>query len=135
MTNIEKAEESSIYNNETIDRDLEEITSAVDNELNENEGTEGKSAVKVVGMEMTESCEGGAKWSRPPTPLSRPPTPQNIYLPGSLPSQSQLLVSDSHTETLPSQDNAVVLTGKVTLSLIGLMEPVSYLNYFFINIS
>ncbi|XP_024086186.1 uncharacterized protein LOC106670478 isoform X3 [Cimex lectularius] len=80
----------------------------------------GKGVVKVLGMEMTESCEKGAKWSRPPTPLSRPTTPQNIYISGAVPSQSQLLVSDSHTETIPAEDHAVVLTGKVTLSLIGL---------------
>lgn len=88
---------------------------------------DGKSVVKVLGMEMTESCEHGGKWSRPATPLSRPSTPQNIFISGSLPSKSQLLVSDSLIETVPSQDDAVVLTGKVTLSLIGYSENVSIL--------
>lgn len=83
------------------------------------EDDSGKGSVKVLGMEMTESCEKGAKWSRPPTPLSRPTTPQNIYITGPLAPSSKLLVSDSHTETT-ADDNSVVLTGKVTLSLIGL---------------
>lgn len=72
-------------------------------------------------METTASCEGGKPWtgSRPTTPTSRsrptsrPPTPleretatiplpqdaQEIYLEGALPSQSQLLVSESETES------------------------------------
>lgn len=81
---------------------------------------------------MTESIEGGQRWSRPPTPISRSatpippiihiPEPQNIFLEGSLPSQSQLLVSQSETQTLPpnDDDSSVILSGKVTLSLIGL---------------
>nr|XP_014292265.1 uncharacterized protein LOC106691115 [Halyomorpha halys] len=94
-----------------------------DDEIKETEKSdEGKSVVKVLGMEMTESCEHGGKWSRPPTPLSRPSTPQNIFISGSLPSKSQLLVSDSLIETVPAQDDGVVLTGKVTLSLIGYSE-------------
>lgn len=91
-------------------------------ELLENGGADDESgkgsSVKVLGMEMTETPEKG-KWSRPPTPLSRPTTPQNIYITGRLTPTSKLLVSDSHTET-DTDDNAVVLTGKVTLSLIGL---------------
>ncbi|CAH1392875.1 unnamed protein product [Nezara viridula] len=94
-----------------------------EDEIKEAEkGDDEKSVVKVLGMEMTESCEHGGKWSRPPTPLSRPSTPQNIFISGSLPSKSQLLVSDSLIETIPAQDDAVVLTGKVTLSLIGYSE-------------
>ncbi|PNF40069.1 hypothetical protein B7P43_G11521 [Cryptotermes secundus] len=93
-------------------------------------------------MEMTASCEGGQRWSRPGTPIlavtshSRsgtpipPPTPepQSIYLEGALPSQSQLLVSESETqavavdpEDLASDTDApVILSGKMTLSLISL---------------
>lgn len=86
-------------------------------------------AVQVVGMEMTESVEGGQKWSRPSTPVTpRSVTPssppQNIYLEGSLPSQSHLLVSQSEIEKLSqdSDESPVILSGKVTLSLIGLDE-------------
>lgn len=87
-------------------------------------------AVQVVGMEMTESLEGRQKWSRPPTPVTPrsmtptipQPEPQNIYLEGSLPSQTQLLVSQSEIEKLSegSDESPVILAGKVTLSLIGL---------------
>jgi hypothetical protein len=102
----------------------------------------GKPKVQVLGMEMTASCEGGQRWSRPGTPIlavtshSRsgtpipPPTPepQAIYLEGALPSQSQLLVSESETqavavdpEDLASDTDApVILSGKMTLSLISL---------------
>ncbi|XP_044263312.1 uncharacterized protein LOC123010468 isoform X2 [Tribolium madens] len=87
--------------------------------------------VKVLGMEMTASCEGGKKWSRPgspvlptPSPLPPPepaPPPQEIYLEGALPAQSQLLVADSAIEPEPSsgENPAVVLSGKMTLSVIS----------------
>ncbi|PSN36076.1 hypothetical protein C0J52_06704 [Blattella germanica] len=91
-------------------------------------------------METTASCEGGQRWSRPGTPIlglashSRsntpvpPPTPepQSIYLEGALPSQSQLLVSDSETQAVAvdpeelDMDAPVILSGKMTLSLISL---------------
>lgn len=99
-----------------------------------DEGTQDPdgTSVKVLGMEMTASCEGGQKWSRPNTPLmpTTPvpppepvPPPQSIYLEGALPAQSQLLVSESATETeteVVNSDPAVVLSGKMTLSLISL---------------
>lgn len=80
---------------------------------------------------MTASCEGGQKWSRPstplvpttPTPAEPVPPPQSIYLEGALPAQSQLLVSESQTETeteVVNEDPAVVLSGKMTLSVISL---------------
>jgi hypothetical protein len=102
----------------------------------------GKPKVQVLGMEMTASCEGGQRWSRPGTPIlavashSRsgtpipPPTPepQSIYLEGALPSQSQLLVSESETQAVAvdpkdlasDADAPVILSGKMTLSLISL---------------
>lgn len=90
-------------------------------------------SVKVLGMEMTASCEGGQKWSRPGTPLvgTTPPPPAEptppphaIYLEGALPAQSQLLVAESATEAetaeINNADPAVVLSGKMTLSVISL---------------
>lgn len=90
---------------------------------------DGKAVVQVVGIEMTESCEKGQKWSRPPTPTARSvtptvisvPEPQNIFIEGALPSQSQLLVTQSETQRLPpeNENSSIILAGKVTLSLIG----------------
>lgn len=87
-------------------------------------------SVKVLGMETMASCEGGQKWNRPDSPVTPvvPPAhvteepPQEIYLEGALPAQSKLLVADSATETQPNEaasDPAVVLAGKMTLSVIS----------------
>lgn len=92
-----------------------------------------------MGVETVAECEGGQKWSRPASPslgvggqskgtgglLQEEPEPQNIFLEGSLPMQSQLLVTDSKTQTLTlsAEDDPeppVILSGKVTLSLISL---------------
>nr|CAD7446381.1 unnamed protein product [Timema bartmani] len=78
--------------------------------------------VQVVNMETTAS---GQRWSRPSTPVSRSTTPlplTAIFLEGALPSQSQLLVADSRTQQEPGLggDDPVVLSGKMTLSLISL---------------
>lgn len=85
-----------------------------------------------MGVELTASCESGKKWSRPNTPLvqstppppqEKMPEPQNIYLEGTLPAKTKLLVSDSATETEVGEVNdedAVILSGKMTLSLINL---------------
>lgn len=50
-----------------------------------------QTSVKVLGMEMTASCEGGEKWNRPDSPVKPPiqspspvpeEPPQEIYLEG-----------------------------------------------------
>ncbi|XP_073813956.1 RIC3 acetylcholine receptor chaperone isoform X2 [Musca autumnalis] len=97
--------------------------------------------VSVLGMEVTASCEGGHKWSRrPPTPVlslhhehskseDEKPEPQSIYLEGSLAHDSQILVSDSEIKQEEiydaelngsAEEPAVVLSSKMTLSLINL---------------
>ncbi|XP_076658140.1 RIC3 acetylcholine receptor chaperone isoform X3 [Halictus rubicundus] len=90
---------------------------------------ENSPTVKVMGMEMTASCEG--KGSRPTTPIipvapshvgreKTPPKP--IYLEGALPPQCELLVTDSETQAQKTEEDAeapVVLSGKMTLSLIS----------------
>uniref|UniRef100_A0A6M2DZI6 Putative patellin-5 isoform x5 n=1 Tax=Xenopsylla cheopis TaxID=163159 RepID=A0A6M2DZI6_XENCH len=102
-----------------------------------DEDKEDKPTVKILGMETTARCEGGQKWSRPSSPIPLPArvpqeaeetlVPQSIFLEGTLPHQSQLLVAESetHTETLPEQNDApddppVILSGKMTLSVINL---------------
>ncbi|KAK0090400.1 hypothetical protein PV325_000682 [Microctonus aethiopoides] len=103
------------------------IENNIHDELDESSPT-----VKIMGMETTASCEGGQKISRPTTPIiphshsnvereKTPPKP--IYLEGALPSQCELLVTDSETQAENIQedaDAAVVLSGKMTLSLISL---------------
>ncbi|KAJ8934957.1 hypothetical protein NQ318_007196 [Aromia moschata] len=104
----------------------------VDQEIESRPPEEDQPTVKVLGMEMTASCEGGKKWSRPDSPVlpaSAPPAPepteppQEIFLEGALPPLSHLLVADSATEaqkTTSEEDPAVVLAGKMTLSVISL---------------
>ncbi|XP_019768887.2 uncharacterized protein LOC109543553 isoform X5 [Dendroctonus ponderosae] len=97
---------------------------------------EEQSSVTVLGMETRASCENGGKWSRPDSPVihsSEPavaidhsPSPQQIFLEGSLPPQSQILVADSATEAQTDADDnsSVILAGKMTLSVISLdSEP------------
>ncbi|XP_064543131.1 resistance to inhibitors of cholinesterase protein 3 isoform X19 [Drosophila montana] len=95
----------------------------------------------VLGMEVTASCEGGQRWTgRPPTPVFRAnsehskleenlPEPQSIYLEGALAHDSQILVADSQTRREEvydselngsSEEPAVILSSKMTLSLINL---------------
>lgn len=138
---IRSDESQASTQEETKDENVKEIESPTEDKVDDCEveetidtsQTKG-SVVKVVGYEMTESSSTGGKYSRPPTPLSRPPTPasrpispQPLYLPNLLPPQSQLLVSQEETQTLPSEDSEepVVLSAKVTLSLIGLPEQES----------
>ncbi|XP_055687875.1 resistance to inhibitors of cholinesterase protein 3 isoform X10 [Lutzomyia longipalpis] len=103
-----------------------------------------RATVKVLGMEMTASCQGGQKWSgRPPTPVfssqfhphsppsedaEESPEPQSIFLQGALPHESQILVADSavteeNIETDDEENGAIVLSSKMTLSLISLDPP------------
>lgn len=126
-------QEKEVVKEKEEEKETKKVEEQVDEGVEEGEVKSGGGVeVQVVGMEMTESVEGGQKWSRPPTPLTPrsttptipQPEPQSIYLEGSLPSQSQLLVSQSETERL-SQENdesPVILAGKVTLSLIGLSD-------------
>lgn len=51
-----------------------------------------QTSVKVLGMEMTASCEGGQKWTRPDSPVTPvahsipipEEPPQEIYLEGTI---------------------------------------------------
>ncbi|XP_072751345.1 uncharacterized protein Ric-3 isoform X5 [Anoplolepis gracilipes] len=117
-----------------VDRGSKEDTTVPESHSKEDEeldAVEQSPTVKVMGMEMTASCESGQKCSRPTTPIipvssnvereKTPPKP--IYLEGSLPPQCELLVTDSETQAEKSEDDddaPVVLSGKMTLSLISL---------------
>lgn len=88
-------------------------------------------------MEVTSSCEGGKKWdpanriqpvAKPhPDDLIETVEAQEIYLEGTLPHESQILVSDSE-ERVEEESNdegaAIILSSKMTLSLISL-DPVN----------
>lgn len=79
--------------------------------------------IKVVGMELNESCENGQPWkqSQPPPvskPAAVPETPQEILLTGNVPVNSEILVSDAHTENVVT-DSSVILESKVTLNVIS----------------
>lgn len=136
-----KSNNSLIFQAEATEKPVEESTQLdqeatakqVDNKESEMK-VEGPS-VRVIGVETRAQAEGGGEWqlspsatlglshSRPTTPIPPEPEPHNIFLKGSLPSQSQLLVEDAATELLKStpQDPArsVILSGKMTLSLIS----------------
>ncbi|CAH0754749.1 unnamed protein product [Bemisia tabaci] len=72
-----------------------------------------KGAVKVVNIEMTESLTGGNRWSDSltprnrspsPIPMTNPPVPEpiEIYLTGSVPTESKLLEAEKLSNLNPS---------------------------------
>nr|XP_018916748.1 PREDICTED: microtubule-associated protein 1B-like isoform X3 [Bemisia tabaci] len=72
-----------------------------------------KGAVKVVNIEMTESLTGGNRWSDSltprnrspsPIPVTNPPVPEpiEIYLTGSVPTESKLLEAEKLSNLNPS---------------------------------
>ncbi|XP_043799301.1 uncharacterized protein LOC122718380 isoform X1 [Apis laboriosa] len=103
------------------------------------ENIEHSPTIKVMGMEMTASCEN--KGSRPTTPIipispshiereKTPPKP--IYLEGALPPQCELLVTDSETQAQKAEEDVeapIVLSGKMTLSLISLDQNTAVRKY------
>ncbi|KAJ8678811.1 hypothetical protein QAD02_014598 [Eretmocerus hayati] len=129
----ESKEMSSL--DESIDENVE-----VDKELEEYHET--SPTVKVVNMEMTASCEGGQMRSRPTTPVLLTPLghveerekspPISIYLEGALPSQCELLVTDSKIQEIQEEENLevpIILSGKMTLSLISLDQVAALRKY------
>lgn len=117
------------------------VQNSYSKEDQEVENIEQSPTVKVMGMEMTASCEGGQKCSRPTTPIIPPPSshterektpPVPIYLEGALPSQCELLVTDSETQEQKAEEDAeapVILSGKMTLSLISLDQIAAVRKY------
>lgn len=89
-----------------------------------------QSSVQVLGLETSASRENGQKWTSSTSPIfpvahphPRDIPPQEIFLEGCLPPQSHLIVTDSATETQKlgaEEDPAIVLAGKMTLSVISI---------------
>lgn len=136
---VEKVEEAKkVKEQEKLEevkevKELEKVGETKKVEVME-EGAEGP-RVCVMGVETRARAEGGGAWRPPPSPTfglshSRPatplsplppdPEPHHIFLEGSFPSRSQLLVEDAATELLDATDPAVILSGKMTLSLISM---------------
>lgn len=79
--------------------------------------------IEVIGMELNESCENGRPWkcsTQLEDGITPPPeiTPQEIILPTNVPPNSQIFVSDAHTENVATQ-SSVILESKVTLNVIS----------------
>lgn len=84
-------------------------------------------------METSESVDGGYCWA--PTEKEKTPKgkttpieePVSLLIPGMIPKNSQVLISDGpHNTPLETEDHEAIISSKVTLSLI----PVSKYNYF-----
>ncbi|KAL7735669.1 hypothetical protein ACLKA6_002548 [Drosophila palustris] len=149
-TNLTNVENQNISNGHTIidrDQDQDKAKAAKENKQQQQQQRKRRDIsaereVTVLGMELTASCEGGQRWTgRPPTPVYRAhsehsntlednlPEPQSIYLEGALAHDSQILVADSQTKREEvydselngsSEEPAVILSSKMTLSLINL---------------
>lgn len=101
----------------------EPVTKKVVQEEQSEKSEKLNGVIKVVGMELNESCENGQPWTRspsPPTPKPAPvpETPQEILLTGNVPENSEILVSDAHTENVATE-SSVILESKVTLNVIS----------------
>ncbi|ALC40496.1 RIC-3 [Drosophila busckii] len=146
-TNLTNVENQNISNGHTItDQQQNEPKTAKSQpqqqkQLRKRREGSSEREMTVLGMELTASCEGGHRWTgRPPTPVFRThsdhsmledilPEPQSIYLEGALSHDSQILVADSQTRREEvydaelngsSEEPAVILSSKMTLSLINL---------------
>lgn len=82
--------------------------------------------IEVVGMEINESWENGQRWTGlSQLPKVTPPPPseviQEIILSGNVPTNSQIFVSDAHTENVATDDNSsnVIIESKLILNVIS----------------
>ncbi|XP_063701432.1 uncharacterized protein LOC134831590 isoform X8 [Culicoides brevitarsis] len=116
------------------------------NQENKDNGT---AQVKVVGLELTAVCQDNKRWNRPLSPISPllshryhhensnveavTDDPNMIFIQASVEPDAQILVADTNqtSEELLEHnelaDTAVILSGRMTLSLINtrLMSPKS----------
>ncbi|XP_032292080.1 resistance to inhibitors of cholinesterase protein 3 isoform X15 [Drosophila virilis] len=148
-TNLTNVENQNISNGHTTNDQEQNKTQGIQDATNTKQQQQQRKRrdisaereMTVLGMEVTASCEGGQRWTgRPPTPVFRAnsehskleenlPEPQSIYLEGALAHDSQILVADSQTKREEvydselngsSEEPAVILSSKMTLSLINL---------------
>nr|XP_032519401.1 uncharacterized protein LOC116771629 isoform X3 [Danaus plexippus plexippus] len=112
---IEEMESTQKLLEEAIDEDPVE-----NNEIAEKESQ----VVKVVGMETTAHHADGGAWRAEPPRVVAPQRPhesepvQSIFLETEIPQQSRVLISDFEDRSQPSKDASLVVSGKITLSLI-----------------
>ncbi|CAG9564311.1 unnamed protein product [Danaus chrysippus] len=112
---IEETESTQKLLEEAIDEDPVENKEITDKE---------NQVVKVVGMETTAHHADGGAWRVEPPRVVPPQRPhesepvQSIFLETEIPQQSRVLISDFEDRSQPSKDASLVVSGKITLSLI-----------------
>lgn len=84
--------------------------------------------VRVIGTEINECYEDGQRWrcstptrstcNRSPSPMEVTPT-HDILLSATVPSNSQILISDARTEKVDGEEPCIVLESKVTLNVVS----------------
>jgi len=99
-----------------------------------NSETTDKKVIQVVNVETSESVDGGHCWTptekekltfKKKTTLIEEPI--SLLIPGTIPKNSQVLISDGpHNTPLETDDHESVISSKVTLSLIPVSSKISY---------
>ncbi|KAL5288144.1 hypothetical protein ACFFRR_008786 [Megaselia abdita] len=111
---------------DAVDQQQKDKTSKVNGTSDQHSGVENLDVGKTPKHEQKSSDEKSVKSKLDDEDM---PAPESIYLEGSLPPKSQILVADSetHTEEVTDQElngsaeePAVILSSKMTLSLINL---------------
>ncbi|XP_065218103.1 DNA ligase 1-like isoform X5 [Planococcus citri] len=127
MTLAKPLNEEAVSSNEAKDvikeKQDEPVTKKIVQEEQSEKPEKLNGVIKVVGMELNESCENGQPWKRSTTPphvkpAPVPEIPQEILLPGNVPVNSEILISDARTENVATE-SSVILESKVTLNVIS----------------
>ncbi|XP_065218026.1 uncharacterized protein LOC135843653 isoform X4 [Planococcus citri] len=124
---LKQPTEEAVSSNEAKDvikeKQDEPVTKKIVQEEQSEKPEKLNGVIKVVGMELNESCENGQPWKRSTTPphvkpAPVPEIPQEILLPGNVPVNSEILISDARTENVATE-SSVILESKVTLNVIS----------------
>ncbi|XP_065215015.1 uncharacterized protein LOC135841772 isoform X3 [Planococcus citri] len=127
MTLAKPLNEEAVSSNEAKDvikeKQDEPVTKKIVQEEQSEKPEKLNGVIKVVGMELNESCENGQPWKRSTTPphvkpAPVPEIPQEILLSGNVPVNSEILISDARTENVATE-SSVILESKVTLNVIS----------------